>query len=289
MKRIRKYLFALTLASLISGYGLMMMLPGKKVDERAVLRELAPGLVFSEKKTGPPHYRTAEGVIAFNTYDIVPSVRGYAGPIKVLLVLTPAGKIMGIGIIDHRETKNYVHYMETPDYLNRYLGKGINDPFEINKDVDGISRATVSVEALAKTVRDSSRTVASTVLGIETGPANAGPAGGTGWVWYLVLFTAAFGCYFITRRTKNLLRTRDIFLVLSILITGIYLSTPFSILHVFNLLLLRPSSAPLWYAVLSTTAVSLIFAGRFYCGWLCPFGIHRQAPFQKMVCSGQRG
>src|SRR3990172_5549643 len=104
MKRIRKYLFALTLASLISGYGLMMMLPGKKVDERAVLRELAPGLVFSEKKTGPPHYRTAEGVIAFNTYDIVPSVRGYAGPIKVLLVLTPAGKIMGIGIIDHRET-----------------------------------------------------------------------------------------------------------------------------------------------------------------------------------------
>lgn len=68
------------------------------------------------------------------------------------------------------------------------------------------------------------------------------------------------------------LRSRDVIMILSILIVGLHLSTPFSILHVFNILLLRPSSSPLWYAIVISTVISIIIAGRFYCGWLCPFG-----------------
>ncbi|MDO9028201.1 MAG: 4Fe-4S binding protein, partial [Candidatus Roizmanbacteria bacterium] len=67
-------------------------------------------------------------------------------------------------------------------------------------------------------------------------------------------------------------RARDITLLTGIILIGLYLSSPFSILHVGNLILLRPSSAAIWYAVVITTIVSIILAGRFYCGWLCPFG-----------------
>jgi polyferredoxin len=59
---------------------------------------------------------------------------------------------------------------------------------------------------------------------------------------------------------------------MGIIIIGFYLASPFSILHIFNLVLLRLSSSVLWYAVVITALLSVALAGRFYCGWLCPFG-----------------
>ena len=265
-------LFLTALAALIAGYSIQIFLPGKKIDERVYLLEIAPDIKFPEKKVSPPHYKSDEGIVAFNTYDITPSIRGYAGPIKLLLALSPDGRISGIKILEHKETKNYVHYMETPEYLQRFLGKSVNDPFETDKDVDGISRATVSVEAMAKTIKESSRIVASDVLKIPVKSEEAKKTHGTGWITYLLLFSLAIVFYFITRKSKSFLRARDISLILSIPVIGLYLSSPFSILHVFNFVLLRPSSSMLWLIILASTIISIIIAGRFYCGWLCPFG-----------------
>lgn len=272
MKNLKIILLITVIASAIAGYSMQAFLPEKKADERTYLKEIAPGIEFPEKKTNPPHYQSGEGITAFNTYDVVPSIRGYAGPIKILLALSPDGKIAGIKILDHKETKNYVHYMERPEYLQKFLGKSVNDPFEIDKDIDAISRATVSVEAMAKTIKESSRIVASDVLKIPVKSEEAKKAHGTGWITYLLLFSLATVFYFITRKSKSFLRARDISLVLSIPVIGLYLSSPFSILHVFNLVLLRPSSSMLWVIIFASTIISIIIAGRFYCGWLCPFG-----------------
>ncbi|MBI5639834.1 MAG: 4Fe-4S binding protein [Nitrospirae bacterium] len=272
MRKIRIVLFITALAAILAGYALRTVFPERKIDEKAYLKEMLPELKFSEKKQNPPHYRADNGIIAFSTYDIAPSVRGYAGPIKLLLALSPDGRIAGIRILEHQETKNYVHYMETPEYLSRFIGKDVRDQFRIDRDIDGISRATVSVEAMAKTMRDSSRSIASGVLGIETVTNGKRISQSPGWISYLLLFSSAFSFYLLTRRSKRFIRVRDIFLVTGILIIGLYLSSPFSILHVFNLLLLRSSSSLLWLTIILTTFISLVLAGRFYCGWLCPFG-----------------
>lgn len=242
------------------------------VDERAFLRELAPDAVFSEKAGTPPHYKSGKDLVAFNSHDVAPSIRGYAGPIKLMLLLGSDGRIKGIKIIEHRETKNYVHYMETPQYLSQYIGKSILDGFEIDKDIDGISRATVSVEAMAKTARKSSRSVALNVFGMNVNAEGDGVMSSLNWTWYLALFSLSFGAYFITRRTKRFLRLRDASMILGIVIIGMYLSAPFSILHVFNLILSGLSSSILWHVIILSTLASVLVAGRFYCGWLCPFG-----------------
>ena len=78
--------------------------------------------------------------------------------------------------------------MESQEYLRHFLGKSINDSFELDKDIDGISRATVSVEAMAKTIKESSRIVASDVLKIPVKSEEAKKAHGTGWITYLLLF-----------------------------------------------------------------------------------------------------
>ena len=287
MKNLKIILLITVIASAIAGYSMQVFLPEKKADERIYLKEIAPGIEFPEKKTNPPHYQSSEGIAAFNTYDIVPSVRGYAGPIKILLALSPDGKITGIKILEHKETKNYVHYMESPEYLQKFLGKSVNDPFEADKDVDAISRATVSVEAMAKTIKESSRTVAADVLKIPVKSEEAKKAHGTGWITYLLLFSLVIVFYFVTRKSKKFLRARDISLILSIPVIGLYLSSPFSILHVFNLVLLRPSSSMLWLIILASTIISIIIAGRLYCGWLCPFGalseLIGRLPFKKWL------
>ena len=270
MRRLKIILLTCLAASLIAGY-VIELYTAKNIDETAYLREIAPTETFVEKKEGLSYYISDKGSTAFNTYTVTPSIWGYAGPIQLLLVLSPDGKIAGIRILEHRETKNYVHYMETPEYLQRFIGKSAKDPFQIDSDIDGITRATVSVKALADTVRESSRIVASNVLKLDVGHEGMKDSGGVGWILYLLLFTLAAVFYFITRKSKYL-GLRDISLILSILVAGMYLSCPFSILHVFNLVLFRPSSSYLWYALMISTTISLIIAGRFYCGWLCPFG-----------------
>ncbi len=273
MKGVRVSLLIVFLVSLSGGYFLS---PEKKVDESLYLREVAPETEFSPKKGA--YYPSVEGVIAFNTYDIAPEIKGYAGPIKLLIVLGPDGKIRGIRLLEHRETPNYVHRMETPGFLGQFLGKDINDPFLVDRDIDGITRATVSVEALAKTVRESSGAAGKEFMGLAVIGKDGGSAVGGGgtaaykWIAYIGLFAFAFAGYFITRRNKRFLRLRDVSLLLSIVIMGLWLSAPFSILHVFNLVLGRSSADPLLYALIASTALSIIAAGRFYCGWLCPFG-----------------
>ncbi len=242
------------------------------VDEGAALRELAPAAVFANKAGSPPRYQAVSGEVAFNSHDIVPSIRGYAGPITVMVVLGPDGRLKGIKILEHRETKNYVHYLETPAYLGRFIGKSVLDRFEVDRDIDGISRATVSAEAVARTVRDSSRQVAEQVYGIHASPGVSAGRSGWGWMVYSALFAAALAGYVLTRRSAGRQRLRDAMLFASLVVVGLLLSTPFSILHVFGLLLFQPSSSALWYVVLASSLLSVVIAGRLYCGWLCPFG-----------------
>jgi Na+-translocating ferredoxin:NAD+ oxidoreductase RnfG subunit len=286
MVGLRIALLIITVASLISG---SFFMPEEKVDEKAYLHEVAPEVIFSEKKGMPLHYESESGIVAFNTYDVVPSIRGYAGPIKLLLALNRKGEITGIRILEHKETKNYVHYMVSPEYLKQFPGKDINDAFEIDRDLDAISRATESVEALARTVRESSRKVASHVYGLDVKSREREKQFSTGWILYLILFLSALVFYYITRKSKALLQVRDICLVLGIAVIGIYLAAPFSILHIFNLILLRLSSSILWYVIIISALVSIVIAGRFYCGWLCPFGALAEfigrLPFRKWEIS----
>jgi Na+-translocating ferredoxin:NAD+ oxidoreductase RnfG subunit len=272
MKRLRIAFLVLLCGSLAAGALLRHVLVGEGVDERLYLPEVAPGVTFSEKAGTPPHYASREAVVVFNTYDIVPSIRGYAGPIKLFIALRPDGVVTGLRMLGHQETKNFVHYMERPEYLGQYLGKSVHDPFRVDGDIDAISAATVSVEALARTVRDSARSVAREVYGIEVREEAGVRKLGTRWMVYLVLFFSALAAYALSRKDRRLLRSRDLFLMVSVVLLGVYLSAPFSILHVFNLLLQGPPSDPLSLALMGSVALSLVVAGRFYCGWLCPFG-----------------
>ncbi len=242
------------------------------VDEQTVLEEIAPGILFGPKGGSPLHLEGRDGSVAFNSYDVTPEIRGYAGPIKVLVRLDRDGNISGLKILSHRETRNYVHRLETPEFLRQFIGKSVRDPFVLDEDLDGISRATVTVQAVGDTLRESGRRVARDALGL----AMPGPGGSrqrlAAVAAYGTLFLAAVVLFLLTKRNVRLLRFRDVSLLASLIVVGLWVSSPFSILHGLNVIMSGLPNYPLWYVAVAGVFLTFLLWGRVYCGWICPFG-----------------
>ena len=271
--RIPAQAFAFACLLLLIGFTAYRHQSGKQpVDEQTVLEEIAPGILFGPKEGSPLHFEGRDGSAAYNSYDIKPEIRGYAGPIKILVRLEQDGRIAGLKILSHNETRNYVHRLDTPEFLRQFIGKSVRDPFVIDEDIDGISRATVTVQAVGDTLRESGREAARGALGL-TVPGPGGRSQSLAAVAaYGTLFIAAVTLFLLTKRNVRLLRLRDLSLLVSLLIVGLWLSSPFSMLHILNVIMIGLPNHALWYVAVAGVFLTFVFWGRVYCGWLCPFG-----------------
>ena len=100
---------------------------------------------------------------AFWTIDLVPGELGYHGHIHMLIGMNTQGRITGV-IVD-RNTEPYGDIsINLPAFPLQFKGKSIRDRFEVGQDVDVTSRATISVRAAAREIREASRMVARSVL-----------------------------------------------------------------------------------------------------------------------------
>ena len=129
---------------------------------------------FSPLSGTPPHitaYATGPGTgtegpllgYAFWTTDLVPNEIGYHGPIRMLVGMTPAGILTGIVVDSDTEPYGYFS-VETPRFAAQFAGKSIRDGFRVGRDVDAVSRASISISSATRAIRDSSRMVARALL-----------------------------------------------------------------------------------------------------------------------------
>jgi len=142
----------------------------------ARLKQLFPSAVaFTPRGEKDPIYFTAYAVDpakspgarpigwAFWTIDLVPAELGYHGHIHMLIGMNPQGRLTGV-IMD-RNTEPYGDIsINLPQFPSQFKGKSIRDRFEVGEDVDVTSRATISVRAAAREIREASRMVARAVL-----------------------------------------------------------------------------------------------------------------------------
>jgi transcriptional regulator of nitric oxide reductase len=100
---------------------------------------------------------------AFWTTDIVPNEHGYHGPIHVLVGLDLKGVITG-AIVDY-DSEPYGYFsVEPPKFAAQFKGKTIKDAFVVGRDVDAVSRASISINSATRAIRDASRIVAQKFL-----------------------------------------------------------------------------------------------------------------------------
>lgn len=153
--------------------------PGPLED---LLREVVPAADrFAERQGEPPVFRayrttpagqeTLEG-LAFLTSDVPPEQLGFDGPIEVLVGLDPNGTLTGVRVVHYVESlrRSRGDFLASPGFREQFVGKSIGDAFQVRRDVDGISGATLTVDAMSRGIRNAARRVA---LAHGLGPASA--------------------------------------------------------------------------------------------------------------------
>lgn len=135
---------------------------------------------FSDKEGTPPVYSAfgtndsgAEELIGyvFLSADVPPEERGYSAPIDMLIGVDTDHQITGIKIL--RYVESYVNtlgdFLADAEFQAQFQSKPIRDDFRLQRDIDGISGATVSSFAISRGARDAARRVAETYLGFQPG------------------------------------------------------------------------------------------------------------------------
>lgn len=131
------------------------------VTEKDMRYVMSPATSFSAKTNGPlPHYKAFQGKdligICYLSTDITPEIIGYNGPIMLLIGLYKNGTISGIKVIHHIENIEEAFDIEESSFDRQFSGKNITNSFTVDKDIDNITGATVTVEKICEMVKKSS-------------------------------------------------------------------------------------------------------------------------------------
>ncbi|MCH8265567.1 MAG: 4Fe-4S binding protein [Proteobacteria bacterium] len=168
----------LLLALALGGWFVQPVLAQDAIEvDRELLHEVMPAAdSFSEKSGEPPVYRAYKTDAAaaepeligylFETPDLPPEEIGYSAPIDVLVGVDLDGTLTGIKILYYRESYKSIRgdFLATERFPNQFEDKNVADGFRVGRDVDGVSRATISSWAVARGIRNAARRVARVYL-----------------------------------------------------------------------------------------------------------------------------
>ncbi len=137
----------------------------------AHLKQLFPAAVAFSPLEGTPLHFKAYGVdpktnpgaapigYAFWTTDLMPEERGYHAAMHFLVGLDLKGVITGV-VLDY-DSEPYGYFsIQPPEFVAQFKNKSVRDPFRLGQDIDAVSRATITMSAAVRVIRDSSRTMA---------------------------------------------------------------------------------------------------------------------------------
>ncbi len=140
---------------------------------------------FSEKAGEPPVYRAYAASeqggepqligYLFETPDYPPEEIGYSAPIEVMVGMNLEGVLSGIEVLFYRESYKSIRgdFINTERFPNQFEGMSVSDGFRVGRDLDGVSRATITSWATSRGIRNAARRVAQSYLRDSEFVANA--------------------------------------------------------------------------------------------------------------------
>jgi len=225
----------------------------------------------------------------FITTDLPPDMKGYVGPVPVLVGIGTDGAIERLVVLENRETPYYMKRVLQSGFIEKFRGKNVREKFA---DIDAVTGATVTSKAIAGDVVTASREVAERLFGIEVPESReAGTQPVKAAAMAAVLLAALAARIWNRNRALKWLSWSS-----AIVVLGIYLATPLSFSHITGVLSLSvPSFNNLPLAVLLIWALTTtVIWGPVFCGYACPFGalqeiIWRIAPGTRWSISPRAG
>ena len=157
---------------IFDGVGLHSGIQAANADHTSLrlLKEVMPGAdSFSEKEGEVPVYKAyrtdpvsgAKTLIGYAvvTADVPPEPNGFSGQIDTLVGIDLDGNIVGLRAFYYQESLrgNWGDFLSEPWFKDQFIGMRAKDGFRVGKEIDGISKATISVKAMSRGVRQEIR------------------------------------------------------------------------------------------------------------------------------------
>jgi NosR/NirI family nitrous oxide reductase transcriptional regulator len=208
-------------------------------------------------------------------YVTTGKAHGYGGEIEIAVAVSPDGVVIGLAIVEQKETAAFFRRVLRSDLLNSLRGKTYSDPLMLGQDVDGITGATYSCQAIINSVRLATRKVASRNLGFST-PPEPSPKAQFGFPEAALVALFGFGIVGRLRRFKYKKTARWVSMLVGLTVLGFMYNMPLTIVWINKFLL---GFWPTWqthlYWFILIGGILFIYTidnKNPYCEWSCPFG-----------------
>ena len=142
------------------------------VDDEMIQSVMPAADSFSAKGGLPPVYtaygprldgspRSVVGYV-YLTSNVPPAEYGYSSRIDVLVGMDLVGEITGVSIVDYSESLSSSRgdFLRGAGLEEQVLGKHIAEWFQVGRDLQGVSGASISSRAMFRSIRNSARRVA---------------------------------------------------------------------------------------------------------------------------------
>lgn len=241
--------------------------------------EVVPGTVrvIQDGRLFIAYTADAAGVETIAGYAMAGNAPGYAGPVALLVGTDADGAVTGTRVISHRETPNFFRQLQIRGYYEQFAGSDYTRAFLIGEDIDGVSGATLSSEAVVQGIRQAVRGIATDALPGAVLPTEQRPIKfGAPEITLIGLFVISFFLHRIKRRQKIKRYGRWLVLLTGLIALGFIFNQPFTLANVITFLSgFWPDwqNNLYWFILLGgILTVTAIQGKNPYCSWFCPFG-----------------
>lgn len=151
--------------------------PFTRTVNEELLKQVMPQATSFSDKAGEPPVFTAYGPLAesgetvvigyvFQTSDMPPLEVGFSAPIEVLVALDTAATVTAIKVLDYNESfrSSRGDFLSTRGFQEQFRRKPLSDEFRVGRDIDGVSRATITSWATTRGIYNAARRVAQVYL-----------------------------------------------------------------------------------------------------------------------------
>lgn len=95
-----------------------------------------------------PYTATRDGAVVGTAYFDAHRVRTL--PETLMVVVDPSGRVARVEVLAFHEPREY---LAPPPWLERWIGRELNEDLMLRRDVDGITGATLTARSVTKAVR----------------------------------------------------------------------------------------------------------------------------------------
>lgn len=276
---IKKIISLIALISLILLYGFYMY-ETHKVDEGVVsfLETYEEFDSFENVSNSPLTFKVSKdgddiGYIVFN------GETGYQSTIIISTLVDLDGNIINAKTYSHDETPAFYKRLIDQKFFEQFEAKSISEGFEIDTNIDAITRSTISSNAATKAINDGVTFVGDNYVAVKVTNLYDGiKFGKTEIAIIIMLLLVIFAHY-----TKNK-KLRTLVLIYSVVILGFKFSMFISYSLFFSIITGKwPSFAEdLKRYILFFGSLGLILTTgkNLYCSYICPFGAIQELEYK---------